>query len=274
MRFLVLAILLTVFLASCGEENPLEDSEVSDKAPSVSIEKVGEKELEYQIELEFRVVSDSKPKTDLLVRVIGPRSGCDTDGDFGNKFYPYWYFDSYDIWVIIPKGETKSQTTTFRAGFDESRSVQILPLPLIDIVGEGMVIDQEELQDEYGGGSTVEGKRIPEDFVFAYYEVADSESMFLFIPKPAKIISVDPPSGSILSGRFGSDVKITFDNPPQCPRLINVVSDRFPPTIISLYDGNRANVHLSSSSKFTIVTGSEELGNEVVSEQFNYQVLR
>lgn len=127
MRFLVLAILLTVFFASCGEENPLEDS---DKAPSVSIEKLGEKESDHLIEIEYQVVSDSKPKTDLLVRVYSYRSGCDSDGDFGNKFYPISPFNSGGTWVTIPKGETKSQTTTIGTAYDESLSMEIQPLPL------------------------------------------------------------------------------------------------------------------------------------------------
>lgn len=144
----------------------------------------------------------------------------------------------------------------------------------IDIVGEGIVIDQEELQDEYGGGGTEEGKRIPEDFVFSYYEVADSEPTLFFAPKPAKVISADPPNGSTLVGRFVNVVEITFDNPPQCARLVNVASVGFPPSIVTIFEGNRARVYLSSTSDFSIMTGSEALGNEVVSEQFNYQVLR
>lgn len=261
-------VLVIFVLFGCGEEDPLEVFEVSDKAPVVSIEKVGEKEGDYYVEIEYQIVSDSKVNTDLLVRVASVKSHCERNGK--TTFFPRWHDRS--IWVTIPKGETKSQTTTIDTASYESLYIEMQPLLTVDLVGEGEVIDQEELQRKFGGLRTAEGQTIPEDFVFPYYEVADSESTLFFAPKPAKVISADPPNGSLLSG-FVRQVTITFDGPAQCPRLVNIVSG-FPPSIRSLHGNRSAYVYIYRNSKFAILTGSEELGNEVVSEEFHYGVIR
>ena len=67
---------------------------------------------------------------------------------------------------------------------------------MIDIVGEGEVIDQERLQSKRGGTGTIEEKIIPKIIVFPAYKVENPDPITLYCPKPAKIVSVSHQVGS------------------------------------------------------------------------------
>lgn len=279
--FVFVSIMFVLFGCGADEDETVEVSD-SDKTPIVSFEKLGEKITDGILGIEYRVVSDSKPKNDLLVHVDLIEYHCRLD----TREAPNISSSSNPIWVTIPKGENKSRPVIHSIYFPQSkRYAKILPLPLIDIVGEGIVVNQELLHDSYVSSDrlTEEGKEIPEDYVFSYYEVADADPTLLYVPKPAKIISIDPANGSFIN--YGDSILITFDNSAECPRLINVISDHGSLGInyANLPDTTVYDVYLIVSDpfrrgrfpiKFQVATGTKDSGNEVVSEEFNYEVIR
>ncbi|MDD9972577.1 MAG: hypothetical protein OXU27_01155 [Candidatus Poribacteria bacterium] len=98
-------------------------------------------------------------------------------------------------------------------------------------------IRKEALQ-EYWGDYTLDEQRIPEGFRFPVYEVGDIpasglyergdfQELYLYRPGSVKIISVDPPNGSLIVDQISEDtyphlrseITITFDTPPECPLI-------------------------------------------------------
>ena len=270
---LLLSFYVIAFLG-CGADEEAA-FEVSDKAPVVSVEKLGDKlgqKIAYsrddntQVVVMYKVVADTAPKTDLLVNMY-----------ISGKFYRLsntCKYSSDSFWVTIPKGKKESQEFEYKGwALNGYIAAGIEPLPVVSIVGEGEVIDQQSLQGEYGGRFTEDKQRIPEDFVFPYYEVANSESILLYRAKAANIISVDPPNGSSVT-EF-SDVTITFDTPPECPNLITNLRESFMyggGTTFTLKVGYLPGGILSGVGRaydFTIRWGDEEAGTDA-SQKFRY----
>lgn len=219
-----LLLLVSILIIACGADEEAA-FEVSDKAPVVSLSKVAQEITDDGLKITFKVVSDSSPKTDVLVKILERDSffdfssqdlrACDSKG-----------IHSPEFWVTLPKGKKESQVIeeTYQArSLNGCTGFSILPLPIIDIVGEGEMIDQALLQRKYGGRKTREGKVIPKDFVFPYYEVENPDGVNFYCPKPAKIVSVDPPDGSVIPWETITtnlaDIKVTFDTPPECPGI-------------------------------------------------------
>lgn len=270
MFFLFVCVMFVLFGCGADEEVAFE---ISDKAPSVSIKKIGYEIKGIYLTLKCKVVSDATPKTDLLVNVAveGEEHNNKVLGD------PCHRYSQDGHWATIPEGKKESQEIHFVKGttaLNGYAGVKVLPLPTIDIVGEGEVIDQEQLQSYYGGNKTTEDKQIPEDFVFPYYEVADPELVIIYRPKAAKIISIDPPQGSLVN--YGSSIHITFDTPPECPHVsqmfkgTNLYGDGKKFTVRTGYD-QWVNFGVVRPIKFTVSWGKS--GTER-SESFEYFITR
>ena len=207
--FVFVSVMFVFFGCGADEEAPFE---VSEKAPVVSVEKVGQEITGTLVTATYKVVADAAPKNDLLVNVFVTR----WDYDFGTD--PCEFFRNYyNPWVTIPKGKKESQEIQAESvSLNAYMYAEIEPLPIISVVGEGEVIDQQSLQNEYGGDGTADGKKIPENFVFPYYEVSRKNAIVvLYQPGKAQIINIDPPPGSFVP--LLSEIKLTFDAPPECP---------------------------------------------------------
>ena len=160
----------------------------------------------------FKAVSDDKVKTNLLVRIQIGASSHDYEpcSDLRNQ-------GSARFWVTIPKGEKESQEIKNHIGANGILFARPIPLPTVNILGEGEVIDQESLQDEFGGELTEHLEKIPEDFLFPYYEIPEDSGIYLYGEEASKIVSVSHPNGSFI--RRDTDIMITFDKPPICPEI-------------------------------------------------------
>ena len=234
MKFSRIALIFLYGIVFLGCDDYREDPyEISDKAPVISIEKIGEKLTETEIEVSFKAVADRAPKTDLLVRL----------NVYGSSYYTYTYnqgrFDvSLAYLVIIPKGKTESKVLSESTYLDDYSNVRVLPVHTVTIVGKGEVIDQQRLQEIYGGKSTKDDQKIPEDYIFAYYQVGETSDLRLYHPGKAKIISVDPPNGSTIRDFMG-EVRITFDVAPENLKVtgehVRFTGELYSPTIFIVH---------------------------------------
>ena len=234
MKFSRIALIFLYGIVFLGCDDYREDPyEISDKAPVISIEKIGEKLTETEIEVSFKAVADRAPKTDLLVRL----------NVYGSSYYTYTYnqgrFDvSLAYLVIIPKGKTESKVLSESTYLGNYSNVRVLPLHTVTIVGKGEVIDQQRLQEIYGGKFTKDDQKIPEDYIFAYYQVGETSDLRLYHPGKAKIISVDPPNGSTIRDFMG-DVRITFDVAPEYLKVtgehVRFTGELYSPTIFIVH---------------------------------------
>ncbi len=212
-------------LFGCSEDG----SEITDLIPKVPIvtieklrsEKVVDEDLEDHIEfvgeeVRWRLNANPPPKTDLVVKIETSR---------GKKY------------IVIPKhqkiSEEFSNITVFGFKYltkrefnsnDRQRLLEdagedrigIAPLPTISIVGEGTVVDVEELHlPEESLGEHI----IPEDFDFPLYEIGDPSEIFLsrvykvdFSPPLAYFVFARPPSGSEIA--IDSVITLEFDEEP------------------------------------------------------------
>lgn len=226
---ILLILLLGISLIGCGTDEDAVFEVDSGKALTVGIEKVGIEITEsHTVIATYKVVADTAPKTDVLVRVAlleaiwGRRTIPATSDPCGS----YGFSDAGDFWVTLPKGKKESETieteetpVRYNTKTNGYMAAKVIPLPVVDIVGEGEVIDQESLQDNYGGSETVHGQQIPEDFVFPYYE-ADPKETWFYRPGKAKIINIDPPPDSVIEHPWwNTSIEITFDAPPECPDI-------------------------------------------------------
>ena len=233
MKFSRIALIFLYGIVFLGCDDYREDPyEISDKAPVISIEKIGEKLTETEIEVSFKAVADRAPKTDLLVRLNGLwvvllYLRLTTRGVLSV---------SLAYLVIIPKGKTESKVLSESTDLDDYSNVRVLPLHTVTIVGKGEVIDQQRLQEFYGGKSTKDDQKIPEDYIFAYYQVGETSDLRLYHPGKAKIISVDPPNGSTIRNFWG-EVRITFDVAPENLKVtgehVTFTEKSYSPTIFS-----------------------------------------
>ena len=243
--------------------------EISEEAPVISVKIIEQRNIvkenksdfmvEDLIEIKFQLVADPAPKSDLLVSLNVPMY----------KFYPSEapanYYPSEDGdssgWTIIRTGETSSKVFTQTISVNSYRYVVVEPIPTISVVGEGDIVDTDELSENWGR-RTLEGQSIPEGFRFPYYKVAEP-SVTLYRPGKAKIISLDPPNESKFD-YWDLYITVTFDQPPEFPKVngtllkkaigegdgtvfrINVPTHRIPP-----FDYN-----------FTISWGDEVVGTK------------
>ncbi len=103
----------------------------------------------------WRLKASPPPKRDLLVRIEGLR---------------YWdMIDDY-FWVMITKSNNYSETFSKTV----MKSIKILPLPTVYIVGEGVVLDKLDLDFP---SWTLGNHKIPEDFVPPMYEVGEKSEI-------------------------------------------------------------------------------------------------
>ena len=215
-RFLFLLVLMLLVACGADEEAAFE---VSDKVPVISVKK-GSIEIDRGIvNATYSIVADTAPKTDLLVSIQTFNSGAFRSGSGGDPGYSCDGHAEY-YWVTIPEGKKESQEIKIPGRIQSVNgaiTVLIEPLPIVSIVGQGDVIDQDTLREWYGGDFTKDDKRIPDNHTFAYYEPADDESVYLYYPKKAKIVDIQPPDGSFLLDSEREFV-VTFDVPPYCPK--------------------------------------------------------
>ena len=116
-------------------------------------EKIEERPTVRGEKITWRLYADLDPLKDVVVHVSIPTSNN----------------QSADVWVLIPKFNRISEefTDTIYDG-----AIEVVALPMLSIVGEGLVVNVEELQkglptDTYGG------HRIRKDFDFPLYNVGN-----------------------------------------------------------------------------------------------------
>lgn len=197
----VLFLLILLLLIGCGaDEGGVGKGgvfEISDETPVISVKKITSEIKETQVTASYCIVADRAPKTDLLVRI-----------EIGEKYHnPLGIFtcgidEDYYI-VTIPDGEKQSQVFNVYGGhgsINGSLDVFVNSLPIVYIVGQGEMVDQQTLRKWYGGDNTEEGNRIPDDHTFTYYIPAThNEYVYLYQAKDARIIDVQPKNGSRIS---------------------------------------------------------------------------
>ena len=269
MRFCRIALIFLCGIVFLGcdayEEDPYE---ISDKAPVISIEKIGENLTETQIEVSFKAVADSGPKTDLLVMMIF----------YGSRYTIYTYtqgtlYTSKSSSAIIPKGKKESIVLSESINLYDYCGVRIIPVPTVTIVGKGEVIDQQKLQKQWGGKSTMDDQRIPEDYIFPYYQVNETSELLLHHPGKAKIIKVDPPDGSTLEDST-DEIIIRFDVAPEHLNVtgehITFTSAYYAPTIFSIHTFIYASVPGVAMPYFFTIEWGEKSEGTYGSQSFIY----
>ena len=189
----ILAVLL-IFgcFCACGgddvgdNEGSIADSDLddTDQIPTITIEKIQSEEGEGgSMEVSWRLNADPAPKTDLVVA-----TGSD--------------------WVVIPKDKNHSEI--FKQTFWRDALLEIAPLPMVSIVGKGLVVDLETLQ-EYLPMESRGGHRIPKDFNFPLYTVGDPSFISVEVKLRAHFISAAPAGGAIAPN---GSIWVVFDNAP------------------------------------------------------------
>ena len=193
----VFAVLIS-FLIGCGgddfgdNDRSIADSELNNKyqIPTITIENIRTEKLEGGERVWWRLKANPAPKTDLAVRLA--RRFRDPE------------------WVIIPKSKNNSET------FATLRSIEIQPLPMVSIVGKGLVVDLELLQRNLPDDS-LGGHRIPKDFDFPVYNVGEPAQIQIVLPEipeivSAKFSSANPASGSVIAPN--AIITLTFSSDP------------------------------------------------------------
>ena len=194
-----LLIVLAVSLLACGGNEVIEDESITDivpippdKIPTVQFEELSREKVEHLWsmkigdEVTWVVTADLAPNTDLAVRLLsGP------------------FID----WVIIPKGKTRSKAFK-RELFN--KEIDIMPLPMISIVGKGLVVDKESLDLPK---KSLGGHLIPEDFDCPLYMIGEKsqltgEAGFII----AEFVSSIPPDNGVL--RIQGNLILTFTRSP------------------------------------------------------------
>ena len=176
-RFWVLLSVLLVM--GCGAD--IDDAEEgvsidkpSAKTPVITVRKIEERHDEDDpvVEVAYKLVASVASKKDVLVEVKEVER-------FDRICSPYTVRDL----IRIPAGETESATLWTRGGWQSAYgyvTLRLKPFPTVDLVGEGVVPDQEEMQDYWGGRETRDNKTVPEDHVFIYYEVPEEYVYLLY----------------------------------------------------------------------------------------------
>lgn len=157
-----LALLILGCFLGCGgddfrdNDGSIADSELDndDQIPTITLEKIKTEKLEVGEKVWWRLKADPAPKTDLAVAVYG------------------------GSWVIIPK--SKNDSEVFSNTFFSDGEIKIVPLPMVSIVGKGLVVDLELLQ-KYLPDESLGGHRIPKDFDFPVYNVGEPAQIVIFV---------------------------------------------------------------------------------------------
>lgn len=190
-----LALLILGCFLGCGgddfrdNDGSIADSELDndDQIPTITLEKIKTEKLEVGEKVWWRLKADPAPKTDLAVAVYG------------------------GSWAIIPK--SKNDSEVFSNTFFSDGEIKIVPLPMVSIVGKGLVVDLELLQ-KYLPDESLGGHRIPKDFDFPVYNVGKPAQIQVEVaprPPPASLLSTNPAPGSeivpnaIITFTFSSD---------------------------------------------------------------------
>ena len=194
-KILALLIILSCFLGCGGDEvadDIRDDGSVTDSVlddghqiSTLTIEEIRSEEIEERgwRKVWWRINANPPPKTDLAVRIF------------------------YDVrpvsvnWVIVPKHKNQSEIFIFHAWIFGDTVIRVEPLPMVSIVGKGVVVDLEALQKRLPVES-LGGHRIPEGFDFPVYKVGEPSQLFFqgIDPPPPDI---DPPfvtGGNISDG--------------------------------------------------------------------------
>ena len=247
MKALVLTLLLaTLIFFGCGgdEEDETVVEEVSNKTPVISVEKIRENpdpEDEMHREVWFKFTADPAPRKEMLVSfevVID---------EYPIRFGSEWcYTSGKEEWANISKGKTESEELSISIDANGSGQIEILPIPTVDIVGEGKKVDMDKLEYQWGD-YTIDDQRIPDGFQFPYYEVGETYEVILYdIAEDVEIVSIDPPPGSTVKRE--TDITITFSSPPYCPAKRYTLFDRLilkresPTTFITSTRGRGVNL--------------------------------
>lgn len=221
-KTLALLIILSCFLG-CGGDDLGDDGSVTDpdlddgtQISTITIEKIRSEKVNGITEVWWRINANPPPKTDLAVRIF-----YDVPPVSGN-------------WVIVPKHKSESETFRFSVWFSGDTAVMVIPgatryrridkflddtvimvkpLPMVSIVGRGVVVDLEALQKQLPVDSRG-GHRIPKGFDFPVYKVGEPSQLFF---EEADVIApdVEPPvvtGGTIKDGEEDVDAeKINAD---------------------------------------------------------------
>ena len=129
------------------------------RIPTITIkrldsEKVGQRPATIVGEkITWRLYAEPAPLKDVVVHVSIPSANN----------------QSVDYWVLIPKFKPYSErfTNTIYGG-----AIKVATLPVVSIVGKGLVVNVEELQEGLPS-STYGGHHIPRDFDFPLYHVGN-----------------------------------------------------------------------------------------------------
>ena len=170
--------LLIVCLFSCGGDDAGNDgdsiADLKSHVPTITIERLRSEKVEREENFSEQLIVDGSfvghrtthilkvgeriswrlkafpaPKTDLVVSTI-PKSKQN--------------------WIVIPKFQNHSEE--FISTVFDDETIEIHPLPMVSIVGVGLVVDLEKLQKDLPNESRG-GHRIPKDFDFPLYNVGD-----------------------------------------------------------------------------------------------------
>ena len=217
-KTLALLIMLNCFLGCGGDEvaddvrddGSITDSVLDDgtQVPTLTIEEIRSEVINERggRKVWWRINANPPPKTDLAVRI------------FYDDFRPV-----SGNWVIVPKHKNESEIFTFHVWIFGDTVIRVEPLPMVSIVGKGVVVDLEALQK----GLPVEslgGHRIPEGFDFPVYDVGEPSQLFFqgIDPPPPDIEpDIEPPfvtGGNVSDGDADVDpaeineggIEITF----------------------------------------------------------------
>lgn len=163
---LLLWLLIPLCLLGCegsifdddDDVRPTTDPSEEYRVPTITIKKIEGEKIEERPavrgeKITWRLDADLAPITDVVIQMSIPSANN----------------QSVDVWVLIPKFKPTSEvfTNTIYGG-----AIEIVALPMLSIVGAGLVVDVEKLQkglptDTYGG------HHIPRDFGFPLYDVGN-----------------------------------------------------------------------------------------------------
>ena len=162
---LLLWLLIPLCLLGCegsifddDDVRPTTDPSEEYRVPTITIKKIEGEKIEERPtvrgeKITWRLDANPAPITDVIIQVSIPSANN----------------QSVDIWVLIPKFKPTSEafTNTIYGG-----AIEIVALPMLSIVGEGLVVDVEKLRkglptDTYGG------HHVPRDFDFPLYDVGN-----------------------------------------------------------------------------------------------------
>lgn len=165
MRLLLWFLISLCFLGCDGnifdgddDVRPTTDPSEEYRVPTITIKKIEGEKIEERPtvrgeKITWRLDANPAPITDVVIQISIPSANN----------------QSVDIWVLIPKFKPTSEafTNTIYGG-----AIEIVALPMLSIVGEGLVVDVEKLRkglptDTYGG------HHVPRDFDFPLYDVGN-----------------------------------------------------------------------------------------------------